>query len=396
MIYRLCIRLDWRVDSAVNFERRLTGLQEKMEEKGVDLAVYGSCQNFQYLTGLPIEWRRGRDLIQPEDNVFVPRGGDPILTLSKASAGYAEDSWMGDTRVLEGGASYSAMVGKVASDLGWDGGRLGVGASLWGSTWLGVARAFKGARFRRGEALMDHLRMIKEPAEIELLRKVARLTDEAMEKTVGGIGDGVTMRELRLDIEATGRRMGASDVSFTSNAGFVRSGSEPNGKICNYEMDEGLIPGTCIWFDVGFVMDGYCSDWGRAVYWGTPDEDVKKAYGALQGAVVETVDEMHEGGMRVCDIFDRIEASLDREGYGDYLRARLPQRSVGHQIGVEVHEAPWLKPANRHLLREGMVMCLEPKLWRDGEYYLRVEDMVLVHRDRAEFLTDFDRELFGL
>ena len=170
----------------MNFERRLTGLQENMEEKGIDLAIYGSCQNFQYLTGLPIEWRRGRDLIQPEDNVFVPREGNPILTLSKASAGYAEDSWMGDTRVLEGSASYSAMVGKVASDLGWDGGRIGVGANLWGSTWLEAARAFKGARFRRGEALMDHLRMIKEPAEIELLRKVAELTDEAMEKIVSG------------------------------------------------------------------------------------------------------------------------------------------------------------------------------------------------------------------
>jgi Xaa-Pro aminopeptidase len=120
------------------------------------------------------------------------------------------------------------------------------------------------------------------------------------------------------------------------------------------------------------------------------------AYEGLQRAVVETVDEMHEGSMRVCEIFDSIEASLDRDGYGDYLRARLPQRSVGHQIGVEVHEPPWLKPANRHLLEEGMVMCLEPKLWRDGEYYLRVEDMVLIRKEKAEFLTGFDRELFEL
>ena len=380
----------------MNFERRLTGLQGKMRELGVDLAVYGSCQNFQYLTGLPIEWRRERDLIHPEDNVFVPNEGDPILTLSKASAGHAEGSWIGDVRVLESDGSYKELVGKVASDLGWEGGRVAVGESLWGSTWLEVARAFKGAKFRRGSGLMDHLRMIKEPAEIEVLRRVAKLTDEVMEKIVSGIGDGVTMRDLRLDIEVLGRRRGASDVSFASNAGFVRSGSEPNGNVYNYELDEGLVPGTCIWFDVGFVQDGYCSDWGRSVYWGSPDDDAKGAYGALQRSVVETVDKMSEGSMRVCDLFDSIEASLDRDGYGDYLRARLPQRSVGHQIGVEVHEPPWLKPGNRHLLQEGMVMCLEPKLWRDGEYYLRVEDMVLIHGDRAEFLTTFDRELFEL
>ena len=380
----------------MNFERRLTGLKGKMGELSVDLAVYGSCQNFQYLTGLPIEWRRGRDLIHPEDNVFVPVEGDPILTLSKASEGHAEGSWIGDVRVLESDGSYKELVGKVASDLGWEGGRVAVGENLWGSTWLEVARAFKGAKFRRGSGLMDHLRMIKEPAEIELLRKVGRLTDEAMEKAISGIKDGVTMRELRLEIEMTGRKLGASDVSFASTAGFVKSGSEPNGRINNYEMDQPLEEGSVIYFDVGFVMDGYCSDWGRAVYWGTPDEDVKEAYAALQRSVVETVDKMSEGSMKVCEIFDSIETSLDRDGFGDYLRARLPQRSVGHQIGVEVHEPPWLKPGNEDTLQEGMVMCLEPKLWRDGEYYLRVEDMVLIHEDRAEFLTNYDRELFEL
>ena len=380
----------------MDFERRLKGLQERMEERGFDLAVYGACPNFQYLTGLPVEWRRGRDLVEPESNVFVPVEGEPILTLSEGSMGHAEASRIKDVRQAETGKDYGKTLDELASALNWEGGRVGVGESLWSSTWLGVARAFEGARFRRGDELMGHLRMIKEPAEIELLRRAGRLTDEAMEKTISGIRDGVSMRELRLEIEMAGRSLGASDVSFPSSTGFVRSGSEPNENIYNYESDEGLVPGTCIWFDVGFVLDGYCSDWGRSVYLGTPNGEVKKAYEALQRAVVETVDEMYEGSMRVCEIFDRIEASLDRDGYGDYLRARLPHRTVGHQIGVEVHEPPWLRPGNEDTLQEGMVMCLEPKLWRDGEYYLRVEDMVLVRKDGAEFLTNFDRELFEL
>ncbi len=111
---------------------------------------------------------------------------------------------------------------------------------------------------------------------------------------------------------------------------------------------------------------------------------------------METVDKMHDGGMRACDVFPSIEQALDREGYGDYLRARLPHGSVGHQIGVEVHEPPWLKPENEHTLKADMVMCLEPKLWHVGEYYLRVEDMVLVKEYGAEFLTNFDRQLFQL
>lgn len=380
----------------MDYWRRLAGLQGKMGELEIDVVVYGSCQNFQYLTGLPVEWRRGVDLMYPADNVFVPREGEPILTLGPASAGKAEGGWIKDVRALERGEEYRPVVEGVASDLGWEGGRIGLGDHVWGSTWIEVARSFKGAKFRSAEALMDHLRMIKEPGEIELLRKVGRLTDEVMGRIIPSIEDGVTQRDLRMEIEMAGRKMGASDISFPPTGGFVKSGSEISDDPFTYPRDEGLVPGCSIAFDVGFVMDGYCSDWGRSIYWGPAGEEVRKGYAALQRAVVETVDKMHEGSMRVCDVFPSIEAALDREGYGDYLRARLPHGSVGHQIGVEVHEPPWLKPENDDMLRAGMVMCLEPKLWHAGEYYLRVEDMVLIHPGRAEFLTNYDREQFQL
>jgi Xaa-Pro aminopeptidase len=238
--------------------------------------------------------------------------------------------------------------------------------------------------------------MIKEPSEIELLRRTAEHTDRVIEKVIPKIVSGITMRELRLEIELLGRRMGAEGVSFPPVAGFIRPGSQPTGSIYGYEMDEGLEPGTTIFFDLGFVLDGYSSDWGRSVYWGKAGSEVKEAYAALQRAVVETVAKMKPNGMRVCDIFPSIEASLDGAGFGDFLRARLSTGEAGHQIGIEVHEDPWLVPENEHPIQKGMVMCIEPKLWRDGDYYLRVEDMVVVNDDGAEFLTNFDRELFEI
>ena len=96
------------------------------------------------------------------------------------------------------------------------------------------------------------------------------------------------------------------------------------------------------------------------------------------------------------EVFPSIEKVLDREGFGDYLRARLPSGMVGHQIGVEVHEDPWLKPGDSQELVDGMVFCVEPKLWLRGEYYLRVEDMVLVKNGEAESLTNYDRMRFVL
>jgi len=381
---------------SLNFKRRLMGLQERMVDQGLDLVVYGSCQNFQYLTGLLIDWRRGTDLGSWVNNVFVPREGELILTLAEAFSEHASETWIGDIRVLERGGCYGELVDRVVSDLDLKGGRVGLGDHVWGSTAAEVARAVEDADLQGAEALMDTLRMIKDLGEVERLRKVAELTDRVMEAVVPRIREGVTQRELALEAEYQGRLLGASDASFPATAGFVKSGSEVSSTPFTYPRDDGLVPGTSIAFDIGFVFDGYCSDFGRSFYFGPPSTEIKKGYEALQQGVLETVDEMYDGSMRVCDLFPTLERTLDRLGYGDYLRARLKTGNLGHQIGVEVHEPPWLSPAYEEPLQTNMVMALEPKIWHAGEYYLRVEDIVLVGPRRTEFLTNFDRELFQL
>jgi len=379
-----------------DFQRRLIGLQEKMEEIDLDLVVYGSCQNFQYLTGLLIDWRHGIDLGSEANNVFVPRKGDPILTLSEEMSEKSPQTWIKDVRTLKKEEDYGDLIGKLISDLDLKIRKIGLGDHVWGSTTADIARAVKGADFHKAESLMDHLRMIKDSGEIEKLRKVAKLTDQVMEAVVPEIKKGVTQLELELAVEFHGRQLGASDISFHPTAGFVKSGSDASPNPFTYPKDKGLVSKTSIAFDIGFVMDGYCSDFGRSFYFGLADAEVKKGYKALQQAVLETVDKMRDGSLRVCDLFPALEKILDRFGYGDYLRARLPTRNLGHNIGVEVHEPPWLSPAYDEVLRKDMVMALEPKIWHAGEYYLRVEDVVLVGSRNTESLTSFDRELFQL
>ncbi len=381
---------------SLNFKRRLVGLQEKMTDLGLDLVVYGSCQNFQYLTGLLIDWRRGTDLMSGANNVFVPREGEPILTLAEAFSDHASETWIRDIRVLERGADYGELLRKVLSNLDLRGRKVGLGDHVWGSTVVEIGKAMGDVEFHSAEDLMDHLRMIKDPGEVERLRRVAELTDRVMEEILPRIEEGVTQRDLELEVEFQGRLLGASDVSFPPTVGFVKSGSEVAETPFTYPKEKGLVPGTSIAFDIGFVMDGYCSDFGRSFYFGPASTEVKKGYEALHQGVLETVDRMYDGSMRVCDLYPTLERVLDRLGYGDYLRARLKTRTLGHQIGVEVHEPPWLSPAYEEPLRANMVMALEPKVWHAGEYYLRVEDIVLVGKRKSEFLTNFDRELFQL
>jgi len=381
---------------SLNFKRRLIGLQKKMQEIGLDLVVYGSCQNFQYLTGLLIDWRRGTDLGSEANNVFVPRKGEPMLTLTEDSSGSSAQTWMKNVCILPKEGNYRQLIKKVIADLDLKGSKVGLGDHVWGSTTVEIAKAIKGADFYPAEALMDHLRMIKDDGEIERLRKVAKLTDQAMETVVPKISEEVTQPELELEVELQARKLGASDVSFPPAVGFVKSGSEISPNPFTYPRKKGLKFGASIAFDMGFVMDGYCSDFGRSLYFGPADTEVKKGYEALQQATLETVDKMHGGSMRVCDLFPTLEKTLDRFGYGDYLRARLPSKNLGHNVGVEVHEPPWLSPAYDELLQAKMVIALEPKLWHAGEYYLRVEDIVLVGSRKTTFLTNFDRTLFQL
>jgi Xaa-Pro aminopeptidase len=379
-----------------DYKRRLIGLQEKMEEFDLDLVVYGSCQNFQYLTGLLIDWRHWADLGNPANLVFVPRKGEPILTVGDEWAKTTSETWIKDVRTFTGKDRLETLIAKVLKDLDLHGKKIGVGDHIWGSAFIELGKALKKAEFSKAERLMDHVRMIKDPSEIEKLRNVAGLTDKAVAAVVPKIKKGVTQRQLRVELEYEGRRLGASDVSFPPWIGYVKSGSKASSTLVTVPVDEGLKPGASIAFDNGFVLDGYCSDFGRSFYFGPASMEVKKGYEALQHAVVETVDKMKEGNMRVNEVFSAIEKGLDKSGYGNYLRARLPTKSVGHNIGVEVHEPPWLDPNYDQILQSNMVMAVEPKLWHAGEYYLRVEDIVLIGKRKTEFLTNFDRDLFQL
>lgn len=379
-----------------DYGRRISGLQAMMEKRGLELVVLGAGPDFQYLTGTQVEWRRGRDLMNPADSVFVPRVGEPVILCGMGSVGKAREGWVRDVRGLEMSEDPIPVVKQIVEGLVGEHASVGIGEYASGKLMLSLASAYKGAKFRSAEGLLDELRAIKEDEEIDKLRKAAKLTENVMGRIIDQVVEGDTMRGLGLKIETMGRMIGASDVSFPSTAGLCRSGSEPTDAVFNYGHEEPLARGSSIAFDVGFVLDGYCSDWGRSFYFGEPEEHIFKAYTALQAAVVETLDSVGGEVQRVNEIFPSIERVLDREGYGEYLRARLADGTVGHQIGVEVHEDPWLKPKNSHELVDDMVFCVEPKLWHKGEYYLRVEDMVLIKNGKAESLTSYDRERFRL
>jgi Xaa-Pro aminopeptidase len=348
-----------------------------MADEGLDLVAYGAGPDLQYLTGLALGWRSEPEEADAANVLFVPRSGAPVLALAKGRAACAAETRIADVRVCEDETDPLPLLRGALTELEAKGAAIAT-------------------ELRDASTLLDALRVIKEPEEIERLRAVGELTGKVMEAVVPFLKEGVTQGDVDAELAHQGRRLGAEGVSFSPAGRFLKSGSPPGPNPFTYPMDKGLVPGTSIMFDFGFVLDGYSSDFGRSFYFGPAGEEVRKAYEALHRGVLETVDRMRDGSMRVCDLFPSVERTLDRLGFGDYLRARLSNGVLGHSIGIDVHEYPWIRPDCEDPLRAGMVLALEPKVWHAGEYYLRVEDMVLVGEDRTEFLTAFDRELFVL
>jgi Xaa-Pro aminopeptidase len=390
----------------------MRSIQEKMMDLNLDLLIFGSCANFQYLTGLVTNWRCNRGQAGGAlNNLFVPCEGEPILTLSGDVARHSSQTWIKDVRIftdfqlMMSGKGSNEIIKNILSDLDVKGPTVGLGDRVWTSTVVDVKSVMDTVEFYNVASIADSLRMIKDTEEIEKMRNVAQLTTKVLKTLIPRIQEGITQNQLELEVEFEGKRLGASDVSFTPTVGFVKSGSEkapanyPYPDLANpytYSKKEGIESGSSIAFDMGFVLDGYCSDFGRSFYLGGGNAEYKKGYEAVHQGVLETKDKMYDGSMRICDVFPTMEKILDRLGWGNPFRARQTMGIVGHNIGIEVHENPWLAPSYTEPLRKGMVIAFEPKIWKAGEYYLRVEDMILVGKNKSECLTDFDRELFQL
>ncbi|NLT58791.1 MAG: aminopeptidase P family protein [Clostridiales bacterium] len=247
-----------------------------------------------------------------------------------------------------------------------------------------------------GESLCAELRRVKEPGEIARLEAAARLTDDAMGAILGMIGPGVTAQEVEDFFTDYGLSHGATDLSFGPTCCVVKTGNLPEAnEIGGRPKQKPIELGCGLAFDLGYVLGGYCSDFGRSFYCGEPTRHMADAYAALQAGQVNMIEHIRPYETNVNELYGYVHEAVAAHGYGDVLR--FPDTgSLGHQIGIDCHEHPMLNKGVDFVLEPGMVFASEPKIWLPGEMYMRVEDMVLVTEIGARALTVFDRVKFAL
>jgi Xaa-Pro aminopeptidase len=245
-----------------------------------------------------------------------------------------------------------------------------------------LAKRFPRARFVPVSDLLRSVRVVKTPAEVERLRAVARMTEQAMLAAASIAREGITEYELCREFERSIVSQGGQP-RFT----LIRVGR--NGIAGQRRPDRTpLARGDTIWFDTGARYDGYWSDLARTFSLGEPSARVRQIYNALlegeKAGIAAT-----RVGMTASEIFHAAMDAARRAGHPEYER-----HHVGHGIGLEVYEGPSLSPTSKEVIEEGMVINIETPYYEFGLGALHVEDPYIVTVDgRHTLLTTLGREL---
>ncbi len=229
---------------------------------------------------------------------------------------------------------------------------------------------------------MESIRAIKTPEEIDKIRAAQAITDEAFSHILPFLREGVTEREIALEIEFFMRKQGAERIAFDL---IVVSGE--NGSQCHgVPTDKPLRRGDFITMDTGAVCDGYHSDMTRTVALGEVSEEQRQVYDTVLRAQLAAIDTVRAGVH--CHIVDRAARSIIEEKY-----PKAFGHGLGHSVGLEIHENPRFSPACEDIAQPGMVITVEPGIYLEGRFGVRIEDMILVTENGCENLTHSPKEL---
>ena len=231
--------------------------------------------------------------------------------------------------------------------------------------------------------LIEAMREVKSADELELLRASTRLNETVFQSVYATIEPGMTEREIALALELTMREMGAEGPSFTTIVAFGTNAARPHA----VPTDRELQAGDLVLIDMGLIHRGYCSDMTRTFVAGRPDRTYIDRHRVVRAAMQAGIGAIRAGvtGAEVDRVARQVIADA---GYGDHFG-----HSLGHGVGLAVHEAPRLSRTNRKKLRAGMVVTVEPGIYLPEWGGIRLENMVVVGEHGPEVLN---RDTTGL
>ncbi len=230
---------------------------------------------------------------------------------------------------------------------------------------------------------INKLRMVKEPWEIEKIAIAEEIGDRAFSHILGYIKEGVTERDISAEIEYFMKKQGAEKTSFDTIAISGHKTSMPHGKPDNKKVQRG----DFITLDFGCVYEGYCSDMTRTVVLGKASERQKEIYNIVYEAQMAGLSAI-KAGTKCADADKAAREIIERAGYGKYFG-----HSLGHGVGLLIHEQPNLSPKSEMVLEDNMVVSCEPGIYIPKLFGVRIEDLVCVQGEKCRNLSKSTKKL---
>ena len=351
-------------------------LHALMDRDGLSAVVARSGTNFTYLAGFDYAGTLARHLDfsdSPRGVLIVwPRSGAPVLVLNRFAVDRARrDSWVDDIAVFDDyGESLYERAAKVLHDLGLATGRVGFEKTVVSAAdWAVLESALSGASLVDCTRLMEEVRWIKTPGEIERIREAARILDEVYLDVFPTVRDGERECELHA-------RLVAGCLSRGANWAHGILNSSRNTVVYGGESSFELRRGDVIRNDYVMWYRGYPGHQSRTVVIGEPSGDLVRRYETVRDIYRATVAEARPG-VRACDVHRFAQEAFAQAGLGGRVAI------AGHSVGAWWHQqAPYLVPACDTPIEAGMVLAFEPHV---NEFHL--QDMFLIGVDGQENLS---------
>jgi Xaa-Pro aminopeptidase len=374
-------------EATVYAERRET-LGERMREQGVDALFCPPSGDLEYLTGARRRFPTFGNISYTHGWVcgaFLRPGQDPVFVLPRMVAEFDMPQGVPGEFVVvnetdDGGAIFERVV-KGLGPLG----TIAVEARTWAETVLALGTASGGARIVSSVPLTNPMRRNKSAAELERMTAACRIADAAMGAVTDDIADGVAERDLVEEVDSMLHRDGSRGVSFDTAVWAMGPSTQRDAS--DRETSNTMNRGNGVSFDFGAVVDGYCSDFGRTVAIGEPNEEYERVYAAVIGAQAAGLAAVKPGAL-ARDVDAACRQVIVDAGYGDWFRHR-----TGHCIGLDVHEYPFISEEDETPLEPGMTFTIEPSVFWPGRVGVRIEDIVLVTDSAGVKLNEYSPDM---
>ncbi|MGM0405581.1 MAG: M24 family metallopeptidase [Thermoplasmatota archaeon] len=362
--------------NSLDHEARVDRLREKMENEGIDLAILYKRSNVRYFAG----WRQNTTSFSI---LFITQDGLVHMVPKLDKKAVENECWIDPSNIYEIPANpmkeYKDIIGEEYNSID----NIGIESETIFHSRLKNMKENIDCRFSDFQPLIDSLRIIKSPAEQELIKDGALAISEVMTEIIDAAEVGMKEKDLTAKAKMLMDLKGGETYSFEPFAMSGKNSWLPH----RTSTDKKFKKGELILVDMGLIWQGYCTDITRTFTVGEPSQKQIDFFDASYEAQKEAKKEV-KPGVKAKEVHERAVEVFEEYGLSDYF-----PHLTGHGLGYDIHEAPIIDEGQEIELEPGMIVTVEPGIYKEGIGGARVEDMLLVTEKGHEELTKTERKL---